>query len=171
MLFSRAMRVFRGSLLFAWLTGTWACGGSTTSGEQGTGSADAGIETTTGNDSDVDSDAAVCEEKTSAAGALLSAAMKQLPGDNLLCQTDDDCRVVWLSTDCTDNCSVLTSRAIAERIQAAIDEANATLCPGFQEAGCKRVVPPCAPPPPWGCVGGVCSIVQPSWPYPTEATQ
>jgi len=149
-----------------------SCGGSTAPGDAGAyddagGEAETAVHDSSVTDSTIhdrtptDVDAMSCEEKTRAASALLLAA-ETSGGTNLSCQTDDDCRIVWRVTECSDNCSTLTTRAIEEKIKAAIEEANATVCAGFRAAGCKLIVPPCAPPLPPVCAMGVCSTVLPS---------
>jgi hypothetical protein len=107
-----------------------------------------------------DADSMSCEERTRAASALLLTA-ERAGGTDFGCQTNDDCRVVWRTTDCSDNCAALTTRSIEEKIRAAIADANSTFCRGFRAAGCKMIVPPCAPPRPWTCVSGFCSTLPP----------
>jgi hypothetical protein len=142
----------------AWLT---ACGGSTTSADLGTRDPDGSVADadhpieTGGSDNGMLS----CAERTGAASALVKAAARAAEED-LSCQTDEDCLVVWATTECSDTCSELVSRSGAEKIRAAIEEANRTACRGFDEAGCMIVHPPCvAPPQRWICVSAMCVIV------------
>jgi hypothetical protein len=146
-----------------------SCGSSTTPDDAGAyddsgGGADIAVLDGSGTDaavhdgSDPGADAMSCEEKTGAASALLLAA-ETSGGTDLSCQTDDDCRTVWRITDCSDNCSTLTTRTIEEKIKAAIEEANATVCAGFRDAGCRLIIPPCAPPFPPVCAMGMCSAM------------
>ena len=141
---------------FPWIA---SCGGSTIPDDGGAhGAADAGADTT-GNDAPAaDIDSMSCEEKTRAASALVFAAEMQ-DGTDLSCQSSDDCRIVWRITECSDNCSTLTTRTVEEAIKAAIEEANRTVCRGFRAAGCRLIVPPCAAPLPPVCRGGMCSAM------------
>ena len=147
----------RAAVFFAVLALVASCGGSTTSEDaESHDASEAGADTTVNDTSIADADSMFCEEKSRAATALLLAA-ERAGGTDLSCQTDDDCRVVWRITDCSDNCSTLTTRSIEEKIKAAIDEANATACLGFRAAGCRLILPPCAPPQRWVCRGATCS--------------
>jgi hypothetical protein len=152
--------------VFAVLAWIASCGDMTTSDDAGSNRAtEAGADRTfndtrfnDGPGADVDS--MHCEEKTRAASALLFAAERS-GGTDSRCQTNDDCRVVWRVTDCSHSCSTLTTRTIEEKIKAAIDEANATVCVGFRAAGCRLLLPPCDPPRRWVCLGTTCSIEPP----------
>jgi hypothetical protein len=154
----------RAALFAAALVGLGACGGSATLGDAGAdhdGSA---------SDGGIDGAGLSCSDRTTAAGALVRRAAEEAQKD-LSCQEQEDCVVVWATTDCSDTCSALVSRQGAEKVDAAIEEANATVCRGFSEAGCKIVHPPCAVPMRWGCVGGMCSVMtgkanfsSPRWP-------
>jgi len=149
------MDLMRGAIFLADLAWIASCGGSTTPGDGGVqGAADA--DTTVHDAPAADVDSMSCEEKTRAASALIFTAEIQ-DGTDLSCQSSDDCRIVWRITECSDNCSTLTTRTIEEKIKAAIEEANRTVCPGFRAAGCRLIVPPCAPPQPPVCLGGMCS--------------
>ena len=160
---SLAPMVLTRAAVFAVLPWIWSCGGLITSDDAGShDAAEAGADRTVNdarfNDAPgADADSMFCEEKTRAASALLIAA-ERAGGTDLSCQTDADCRVVWRITDCSDNCSTLTTRSVEEKIKAAIDEANATACVGFRAAGCRVIHPPCAPPQRWACREAMCSM-------------
>jgi acyl-CoA reductase-like NAD-dependent aldehyde dehydrogenase len=149
------MGMARASILAVWLSCVGACGGSDPADGAGDGldgAADAATDVGAG-------DAGPnCGDQTRAAALLVSAGAEAARAD-LSCQADEDCVVVWTTTDCSDTCSVLVSRAGAEKVQAAIDEANATVCLGFSDAGCRIVRPPCAPPPRWACLSGTCGVI------------
>ena len=143
-------------LRIAWLVGSFvglcACGTATAD--------DGRIRDRDGSIGDGSDDGALsCAERTAAASALVQAAARTAE-DDLRCQTDEDCVIAWKATDCSDTCSEAVNRAGAEKIQAAIDDANGTVCRGFSEAGCSVPHPPCAAPPPrWLCCSGECCIV------------
>ena len=152
--------------VFAALPWIASCGGMTMSDDAGSHGAAEGGADRTFNDArftdapGADVDSMFCTEKARAASALLFAAERS-GGTDLSCQTNDDCRVVWRGTNCSDNCSTLTTRTIEEKIRAAIDEANATVCVGFRAAGCRLILLPCDPPPRWICRGTMCSTDPP----------
>jgi hypothetical protein len=78
---------------------------------------------------------------------------------------DTDCSYASNDTACTYACGVLVNAAAATKLQAAIANANATVCPEFTAAGCKDGPPPCAPPIAGGlaaCVSGVCKAFPPA---------
>ncbi|HMJ56728.1 MAG TPA: hypothetical protein VK540_31885 [Polyangiaceae bacterium] len=149
------MGIARASILAVSLACVGACGGSDPSDGVGEGrdaAADAATDTGTGEAEPN------CGDQTRAAVFLVSAGAEAARAD-LSCQTDEDCVVVWTTTDCSDTCSVLVSRGGAEKVEAAIDAANATVCRGFSEAGCRIVTPPCSPPPRWACLSGTCGVL------------
>jgi hypothetical protein len=101
-----------------------------------------------------------CEEQTAQAAQHVAAAADA--EENRSCQTDDDCKIVWLISDCHDSCSRVVSRDGAERVRAAIAEANAEYCAGFEQRRCFLVIPPCDPPPPGvACANGDCTGAYP----------
>src|SRR5688572_17755564 len=123
------MRLTRSSAVLAMFPRIIACGGLATSVDGGAGGrAQDGADTMADDAFVADVSSAFCEERTRAASALLLAAERSGNMD-LSCQTNDDCKVVWRMTSCSDNCSTLTTRAIEEKIDAAIEEADATVCP------------------------------------------
>jgi hypothetical protein len=153
------MGLTRSAIFLAGLAWIASCGGSTTPGDGGAyGAADAGADTTVDDAPAADVDSMSCEEKSRAASALVFAAEMQ-DGTDLSCQSSDDCRIVWRITECSDNCSTLTTRTIEEKIKAAIEEANRTICPGFRAAGCRLIIPPCNPSLPPVCREGMCSAM------------
>lgn len=84
-----------------------------------------------------------CELREEGANVALQQATDAL---SLTCENDEDCTVVYPSTDCFARCGL----AIAREDQTALDEAltriDQNLCVGFEEAGCGPVlVPPCDP--------------------------
>ena len=130
-----------------------ACGGSTTIGPGNDGGAK-------GEDAanEAGGPRLTCNPRTSAAAELVRAAAEEAQKD-LSCQAPEDCLVVWTGTDCSDTCSVLVNRQGAEKVEAAMAEANATVCRGFSDDGCILVSPPCAAPRRWACVGDTCTVV------------
>lgn len=75
---------------------------------------------------------------------------------NGACSTDADCVSMAIGTSCFDVCT----RTVAAAGRAAVEQALATederSCPSFAAAGCKLVVPPCAPPRAPTCHAGRC---------------
>jgi hypothetical protein len=149
------MTLSRVSVGLALVIGVSSCGGSMASNDGGVED-DAATGADTAAHDAAGADAVWCAEKAREATLLLLAA-EMSGGKDLSCQTDDDCRIVWRATQCSDNCSTLTTRTIEEKIKAAIAEANATVCVEFRAAGCKLILPPCAPPSPPVCAMGMCS--------------
>lgn len=152
----------RASFLLLLLHGIAACGGALTpqdGGAPGVDNDDGG--TGGGNPGGADAGAfdrnyATCDEQSRAASQVVSQAVRAAELDSLSCDTDADCLTEWLGTDCWHGCSESVGREGAARIQAAEELANATVCRGFAEMGCKEVIPPCSPPDPWVCLQGAC---------------
>ena len=152
----------RASLLLFLLHGIAACGGALTpqdGGAPGVDNDDGG--TGGGNPGGADAGAfdrnyATCDEQSRAAAQLVAQAVRAAELDSLSCDTDADCLTEWLGTDCWHGCSENVAREGAARIQAAEELANATVCRGFAEMGCKKLIPPCSPPDPWVCLQGAC---------------
>lgn len=76
--------------------------------------------------------------------------------ENLACSADADCVSVPFGATCFDSCT----RAVNQTGKGAVDRAatlvEASECKQFHDAGCKVVVPPCAPPTEAKCVQGKC---------------
>jgi hypothetical protein len=147
------MYLLRATWFALWFVGLCRCGGTTT-GDGPAPGRDGSI-----GDGSSDDGALSCAERTATASALVKAAARAAE-DDLSCQADEDCVIAWGATDCSDTCSEAVNRPGAEKIQAAVDDANGTVCRGFSEAGCTFARTPCAAPPPrWLCCSGECCIV------------
>jgi hypothetical protein len=116
-----------------------ACGGTTTSPSSPT---EAGTSSST-----------TCE-------ALAASAREEVAGaieTHRACTTSADCVEVSLAAACFDSCSRHVSAGAHVEIDAAKAKVNGAQCAQFTTQGCKLVVPPCAPPTPPSCDGGLCS--------------
>lgn len=110
-------------------------------------SADASVQTTT------TQDAGSCAERSSAASSALQAA---LHGADQSCNTDADCKITYLNTDCFHACSAAVSAAAQQALDTAVAEQNRTTCAGFEAHGCSALVPPCVAPGAAACIAGMC---------------
>jgi len=73
------------------------------------------------------------------------------------CTQASDCMNVELSASCFDSCTRSIRKDAAAALKAAQDKADQTQCAQFTSQGCKVTVPPCEPPMPAACVGGMCT--------------
>ncbi len=93
-----------------------------------------------------------CEVTRAAASHMLSA----VAGDNQRCATDADCVVVPISASCFDGCTVSVNQTGKGALDRALTPVEAGPCKAFSNAGCTKVIPPCAPPSPPVCREGLC---------------
>jgi hypothetical protein len=89
--------------------------------------------------------------------AAWSAVRAALDATELTCETRADCAQISIDTDCHAACGALVSVDDAASITSVIDEQNATTCAGFEDEGCRRVIPPCIPPRDYDCIEGRCT--------------
>lgn len=75
---------------------------------------------------------------------------------NRTCSADADCTFVGRATSCFDSCTGVVAKSGMPAVDQAKASAEATECKAFKAGGCKRVVPPCAPPLPPTCHEGRC---------------
>jgi hypothetical protein len=110
---------------------------------------------TAGHDDAGDGDAGEsCMDREQAAWSAVRAA---LDATELTCETRADCAQISIDTDCHAACGALVSVDDAASITSVIDEQNATTCAGFEDEGCRRVIPPCIPPRDYDCIEGRCT--------------
>ena len=76
---------------------------------------------------------------------------------NLACNTDDDCMSLGISTACFDQCTSAIAKSGRAAVEKALSEVSTNECKAFTDAGCKVIIPPCAPPSPPACREGKCS--------------
>jgi hypothetical protein len=98
------------------------------------------------------SSASSCKDMAQAARARLQPVLDR----SRACTADSDCVVVPVSTRCFDMCTRAVAASQKSNVQSALADSD-TACEGFVQAGCKRIVPPCLPPPPTVCREGKCS--------------
>jgi hypothetical protein len=90
-------------------------------------------------------DILACSAQTNAAGERLHRFVVDF-GQDLACDTQEDCEYVLLTSECFHaTCTLKIARRNADAAQAAIAEANAIDCRGFVAAGCVTTPPPCGP--------------------------
>ncbi|MDB4936858.1 MAG: hypothetical protein JWP87_3830 [Labilithrix sp.] len=73
------------------------------------------------------------------------------------CTQASDCKAVALSASCFDSCSRAMRADGEAEYTSARAKVDKTQCAQFTSQGCKLIVPPCAPPSPLTCTGGVCT--------------
>ena len=76
---------------------------------------------------------------------------------NLACKVDDDCMTLAVSSSCFDQCTSAIAKSGRAAVDKALADVSANECKAFADAGCKVVIPPCAPPSPPVCRDGKCS--------------
>lgn len=94
-----------------------------------------------------------CEQRSEAAWASVDAAVSA----GAACTSDAECAPVDVGTDCGGRCPEAVGPGGAERVAAAVAEANRTHCAGFTASGCGYSTPRCMAPAPT-CVNGACRI-------------
>lgn len=75
---------------------------------------------------------------------------------NLACKVDDDCMTLAISSSCFDQCSTTVAKSGQAAVEKALSDVSANECKAFTDAGCKVIIPPCAPPAPPACREGKC---------------
>lgn len=101
-----------------------------------------------------DSAALTCDERAASAEQRIVEAAQSA---DLSCATNADCSYVANMSNCSFSCEqLLVSANGAGTVQAAIDEVNATICAGFEQA-CPPQISPCPSGPGQpACVDGIC---------------
>jgi hypothetical protein len=94
-----------------------------------------------------------CETIANAAADELA----QVIANNQACTVDADCTTVWRSTDCFDHCDDALAKSGESAVAATKAQLNANQCKQFLDAGCKLIVPPCAPSVGVRCSSGKCT--------------
>jgi hypothetical protein len=82
------------------------------------------------------------------------------------CSSDADCTVTFLGSACYAGCGVILSVEGESELDRVAAQHEKTLCTGFSESGCVRIIPPCPSPGPAACVDGTCQRYIPSVPRP-----
>lgn len=83
--------------------------------------------------------------------------LREVMDAHLSCSTDSDCKIISLITSCSDQCTTSINHEGAKMfLSATISAINNEICAGYNEANCKLIHPPCAPPRPPACVSGMC---------------
>jgi hypothetical protein len=75
---------------------------------------------------------------------------------NLACTADGDCMDIAVSSACFDQCSIAIAKSGQAAVEKALSDVSANECKAFTDAGCKVIIPPCAPPSPPACREGKC---------------
>ena len=76
---------------------------------------------------------------------------------NLGCTVDDDCMTIAVSSACFDQCSSTVAKSGRAAVEKALADVSTNECKAFADAGCKVIIPPCAPPSAPVCRAGKCS--------------
>jgi hypothetical protein len=130
-----------------------ADGGSAgTSGHLDAGGDDAGDRDAGDHDAGSSSCTTRAQQASGAVSVALAAAKRE-------CTTRADCEQISIDTDCHAACGALVSKTDTAAINAVIAAQNEGVCGGFEDDGCKRIIPPCVAPRDFDCVAGRCTEI------------
>lgn len=73
------------------------------------------------------------------------------------CSVDADCMTIEVRTTCFDACTTSIAKSGQAAVEQAMSSASQDECQAFAAAGCKMIIPPCAPPSPPVCREGKCT--------------
>lgn len=91
-----------------------------------------------------------------ASAAAARERVVKVASENVTCRADADCVAVGVRASCFDACTAVVNEAGRGAVDRASTLVEAAECKAFHHAGCRLVVPPCAPPQPAACVSGTC---------------
>lgn len=94
-----------------------------------------------------------CAQQATPARDKVNAAVEA----HRTCSVDDDCMTIEVRSSCFDACTTSIAKSGQAAVEQAMSSAGQDECQAFAAAGCKVIVPPCAPPSPPVCREGKCS--------------
>src|SRR4051794_14240821 len=93
-----------------------------------------------------------CDELESSASSDVEAAI----ANGASCTTDTDCTDVGFSAGCFNSCTRAVNKSSVADVDAAKKKVDGAQCKQFAAQGCKKTIPPCAPPDAPKCVANKC---------------